>query len=501
MNKENLNLKRQIKAASKPLNLRAPGIAVIMAAGQGKRIKSETPKVIHPVWGVPSILRISDAAKKGLRCDNQIIVVGIKALEVVSMAGGRKNVRFAYQEVQKGTGHAVQVAMGEIRGRGYRGNVYVFPGDAGLIEAQTIAEFRRAFEKSGCDMMMLSGTYDGPKGANYYGRIVRVPRADCDGKSSGSDAGRVICILQHKDILSMKTRESWVIPYRGRRYAFSRQELLDIGEFDSGMFAFRAEVLLRHLFRIRTDNVQGEIYLTDLVDIFNRAGLSVGLFKAPDSDMLLGFNDKSTWKRMEAIYRSRVYEKLKNIVVIEDEERFFIDGTVIEEILRLDRRRGPLDMVVGSDCSIGRGVKVNKGVVLGENVKLEGNVVLGENVRIGPNVDISTYRDQVLRIGDGTEILGSNIIKGNAVIGKGVRIETGVNITGSDEYPVRIGDLCLIKGTTYIFGSFIEPGNWIEQSILVRQYVERIRKKDGQIQKIQYITPLPVGMDSIRSLD
>lgn len=256
----------EIKKYSRPLNLRCRNVAILLAAGHGKRIKSETPKVIHPVWGIPSILRISQAAVQGLECRNQIIVVGIKALDVARLVGQRKNVAFAYQEVQKGTGHAVQTAVNLIKNKKYRGNIYIFPGDAGLIDARTIAEFRRAFERSGCDMMLLSGTYEGPKGANYYGRIVRVPRLDIHGQNSKEDFGNVIAIPQHKDILSMKAKEKHVFAYRGKKYAFSQQELLNTNEFDSGMFAFKADKLLKHLYRIKADNVQAEIYMTDLVE-------------------------------------------------------------------------------------------------------------------------------------------------------------------------------------------------------------------------------------------
>lgn len=492
--------REHVEAHSSPLDYRAKSIAIIMAAGHGKRIKSETPKVVHPVWGVPSIMRIMHAAQKGLKCDNLINVIGIKADDVVTMVGKHKRVAFAYQEEQKGTGHAVQVAVDLFKKRNYSGNVYIFPGDAGLIDARTIAEFKKAFDRSGTEMMLLTGTYEGPKGANYYGRVIRVPRADITGKTSGEDFGNAICILQHKDILSMKAKEEWVTIYRNRKYAFTKTDLLETREFDSGMFAFKADALVKYLYRIETNNVQGEIYLTDLVDMFNKANRTVRVFTAPDNDMLMGFNDKSTWKRMEAIARKRMFSILKNTVTIEDEERFFVAEEVIEQILRMDKRKGPLDIVLSADSHIGKEVKLNKGVQVGENVKITGNVVLGENVKLGSNIDISTYPNQHLVIGDNVEIMGRNIIKGNTSIEKNTRIETGVNITGSDEYPTTIGTHCLIKGTTYIFGSTIEPNNWIEHSILVQSYVETNTKKDGSIQKIRYYNPMPEGIDSIRAI-
>lgn len=479
--------KKAIRAYSQKLNMKSRSISVILAAGHGKRIKSETPKVVHPVWGIPSVLRLESAVKAGVNSDNLVFVVGIKAPDVIKLVGRKPHTAFVHQAVQKGTGHAVQAAVDLIRRTSFNGNVYVFPGDAGLLDKETISGFRKAFENGNFDMMLLTGTYEGPPENNYYGRIVR----------DISRSSKVLSIVQHRDILALNSASRFKA---GEGCFMTKDQLLNIPEFDSGCFAFKAKYLKKYVYKLKPDNVQSEIYVTDLVSIFNKEGLKVGAVRAKDSNRLLAFNNKSTWKRMESIARANYYELLKDIVIIDDEEKFFLAEELIKDIIRMDKRIGPLDLAIGENCRIEKDVKLNKGVVIGENARLSGNIVLGENVKIGANVDLSSYPNQVLRVGKNTEIVGGNIIKGNTSIGENVRIETGVNITGSDEFPVKIGEGCLIKGTSYIFGSIIEPGNWIEHSILVKRHVERIKNSDGSIAKIKYFRPPPEGSDSVKPL-
>ena len=125
--------------------------------------------------------------------------------------------------------------------------------------------------------------------------------------------------------------------------------------------------------------------------------------------------------------------------------------------------------------------------------------------RLGIEINNRGNRFQLLGDGRaivaGSEILQGDIVKGNTIIGKHTRIESSVNITGSDEFPTRIGDNVLIKGTSYVFGAIIESGCWIEHSVIIKQHVDCVRKKDGTIQKIKYFLPLPEGIDSLRPIE
>ena len=228
---------------SKKINLKFRNISVILSGGKGKRIKSEIPKVLHTLWGIPSVVRVSQGAKKGLNSPNQVVVVGMKAQDVANLLGDIPYTVFAYQEIQKGTGHALQVAVSKIRNAAPKSNIFVFPGDAGLLDAEIVARFRRRFEKSSCGAMMLTGTYEGLVEFNMYGRIVRIPEQDSKGNRSGEDFKKVAEILQAKDIIKMLPDEIHKIIYNKREYHFTRQELLENREFDSGMIAFHYDLL------------------------------------------------------------------------------------------------------------------------------------------------------------------------------------------------------------------------------------------------------------------
>ncbi|MFQ5630166.1 MAG: NTP transferase domain-containing protein, partial [bacterium] len=248
---------------SDALNFDDDAIAMILAAGHGKRIKSETPKMIHQIWGVPTVLRVANAARDGLETKNQVIIVGIKAEEVAQACGREKNRIFAYQAEQHGTGHAVRIGLEAVKEHQYKGTIYIFPGDVGLLNRQVVSDFRQAFQENPCDMMVLTSLFNGEPEDNYYGRIIRVPEKDVEGLSSGEDEGKVIEIIEHKDILSKKEKESYITQYNGRRYAFSRRELLETREFNTGLFAFRAAPLVEHIYNLKEDNVQSELYVTD----------------------------------------------------------------------------------------------------------------------------------------------------------------------------------------------------------------------------------------------
>ena len=157
---------------SSEMNKDVKEIAIILAAGHGKRLKSEKSKMLHTILGVPTVERVYNACKKGVNGINTVIVVGIKAEDVVKSLGKRDRTIYAYQEEQNGTGHAVQVALEGLNKIPNDVIVYILPGDMGLIDAETIKQFRQDFLKSEADMIVLTGLYEGKPEDNYYGRIV-----------------------------------------------------------------------------------------------------------------------------------------------------------------------------------------------------------------------------------------------------------------------------------------------------------------------------------------
>jgi len=492
-------------ALSAAISPASPRVGIVLAAGHGKRIRSDTSKMLHEIWGKPTVVRVADAVEAGLDSPSQIIVVGIKAAQVAAQAGTRDGRVFAYQEspvlgLPGGTGDAVRVALRHLPEGGPDRGIYVFPGDMGLLSGEVVSQFRREFESTGADMMVLTGMYSGPTEENYYGRIVRVPETDEAGRSSGEDAGRVIAIKEHRDILGIEPGASQVLTYRGRDYDFSRDDLLALREINTLVVAFREQALRRHIADMGTDNAQGELMLTDLVEIFNRNGLVVQAVPAASEEDILAFNVKSVWRQMEALAMRRAHERLKDIVTVVDDEDFFVADDVIAHIEELDRRCGPLDIVIGQGVHVGPGVRLDRRVELGPRCLLTGNIELGSGVSLGPGVQLSTYPSQRMVIEEGVEVLSRNIFKGNLRIGRDSRIESRVIMTGSDAHPLRLGQRVTVKGSSYLYGCHVDDDLLIEHSVIKMRHVQRVTRRDGSFQPIRYVLPPPEGLDSIAPL-
>lgn len=505
MSKETDQVKDLLPGLNSQFDSTAARIGIVLAAGHGKRIRSETSKMLHEIWGKPTALRVAGAVQQGLESPNQVVVVGIKGAEVARATGSQPGRLFAYQEnpvlgLPAGTGDAVRVGLQAFAPTGEDRDVYIFLGDMGLLTDRVVAQFRSSFENEACDMMVLTGTYSGPPEQNYYGRILRVPAVDRDGRPSAEDEGNVIEIKEHKDILGLDPAAPYEVMYDGHPYAFTRDQLLGICEINTGVFAFKESQLRTHIDEIDTDNVQGELMLTDLVHIFNQHGKVVRATLAASEEEILAFNVKSVLRHMESIARRWAYERLMDTITIADEEDFFIADEVIDQILVLDAERGPLDIFIGKGVYIGPRVELDRRVHISARCNLNGHVILGEGVSLGPGVQCSTYQDQTLVLGEEVEVLSRNILKGNLQVGAGSRIESGVLLTGSDAFPMRVGQRVIIKGTSYLYGCQIDDDLLIEHSVIKCKHLEQVRRRDNSIQAIRYVLPQPEGLDSITDL-
>ncbi len=488
------------KKLSSPMNHDVHEVGIILAAGHGKRIKSQRSKMLHKIWGIPTVERVYNACRTGIENINLIVVVGIKAEDVMKVVGKRQSTVFAFQEKQNGTGHAVQVALKKIDSKNFDGIVYILPGDMGLINAETMRSFRDEFVQSDSDMMVLTGIFEGDPKENYYGRIIRVKSEDENGNSAGKDFGNVIEIIEYKDILSISDGVPYRVMFNGKNYSYSKKELIENNEFNSGVYAFKYTKLNELVDSITSNNVQNEIYITDLISIFNQNKYTVQAVSPREQYVVMGFNNKSVLKEMADVARNKVYERLKDIIEINDPEDFFIDESVVDQIISMDGNNVPLDISIGKGVYIGKGVKLNYNLELMKNVFVEGNVQFGKNVRVSQNVSLSCFEGQAFLIGDNVEILSGDIIKGNIIIGEGSRIESSVNMTGNDEHPLRVGKRVLIKGTSYIFGSIIEDDVHIEHSVIIKKRVDRLIKRDGSIQPVKFYLPMPEGIDAVEDL-
>lgn len=470
--------------------------AIILAAGHGKRIKSNTSKMLHKIWEVPTVERVANACLLGFSDVNIIIVVGIKAHEVIKTLGKKKSQSFAYQEVQHGTGHAVQIGLLNIS-ENYDGHVYVFPGDMGLIDKDSIRFFHDEFNNSNSDMMVLTGIFEGAVEDNYYGRIIRVKENDKNGNPS-PDSGRVIEIKEFKDILSLDENTPYLAEFNERVYAFTKSELINNREYNSGVFAFKCKPLNELINKLGSDNVQNEIYLTDLIDIFNKHNYSVGAVSPLKQYVVMGFNNKSVLLEMNEIVKKNVYEKLKDIITIDDPNDFFIHEDVVEELVLKDAEGTVLDVIIGKGVYVGKYVKLEPGVKIKRNTRIEGNVEIKENSIIHENCNISCYYGQRIIINKNCEIYSGNSITGNVEIGENSIVGSLVKISGSDTYPTKINDNCKIKGISNIFGSIIDSNFDIENSVICKKNLLKPTNYKGERFSVKNFAEIMEGTEAIR---
>jgi bifunctional UDP-N-acetylglucosamine pyrophosphorylase / glucosamine-1-phosphate N-acetyltransferase len=265
--------------------------AILLAAGQGTRMKSSHPKVLHQILGRPMISYLIDTLKsRGV--PDILVVVGYQAEKVVE-ALAEEGVRFVVQEPQGGTGHAVQVAMAAAPPEAE--TVMVLCGDVPLISGDSIDKLYRLHHESGAAVTVQ--TVELPDGA-HYGRVVR------------DDQGRVLDVVQSKDA----------------RY---RPDILAIREINTGAYCFEAGFLRQALAELEVSPVTGEIYLTDLIMLARRHGRRVEALIDPDWPDLLGINSRKELAHAIQTLKRRINDQhLAAGVTLMDPESAYIGPLV-----------------------------------------------------------------------------------------------------------------------------------------------------------------------------
>ena len=302
-----------------------PLSTLILAAGEGTRMRSSTPKVLHPIAGRPLVEHAVRAAA-GLDPDHLVVVIGHgreavgAQLATVGAALGRE-VGTAVQAEQKGTGHAVSCALATLPTE-LTGTVLVSYGDVPLLDTATLGSLLAEHTEAKNAVTVLTAVVADPTG---YGRIVR------------DVAGKVTGIVEHKD---------------------ASPEQAEITEINSGVYAFDAAVLLDGLSRLSTDNAQGELYLTDVLGIANGDGLNVGALVVVDPWLTEGVNDRVQLATLGAELNRRIVERWQRAgVTVVDPASTWIDA----------------------------GVTLSRDVVIEPGVQLKGSTSIGEGTTVGPD--------------------------------------------------------------------------------------------------------------------
>ncbi|MBM6837561.1 NTP transferase domain-containing protein, partial [Clostridium saudiense] len=241
--------------------------ALILAAGQGTRIKSDLPKVLHKACGKEMVNHVIDTLRKADIEDINVIIG--KGSELVKEKTSSREVSYSLQAEQLGTGHAVKCAIDFLKDK--KGTVAVFCGDAPLIKEETVVSLFEEHNSNNNTATLLTSILDDATG---YGRIIR-------------DGNEVLKIVEHKDC---------------------NEEELKVTEMNAGVYCFDIEKLLEALNKLSNNNSQGEYYLTDVIGILKSEGEKVGAVVI-DFEETLGVNSRAQLAQVEAILRKRINAK------------------------------------------------------------------------------------------------------------------------------------------------------------------------------------------------
>jgi bifunctional UDP-N-acetylglucosamine pyrophosphorylase/glucosamine-1-phosphate N-acetyltransferase len=352
-----------------------------MAAGKGTRLKSNRAKVLHQIGGRPLLAHVIAAAKQVVPANDIYVVVGHQA-EAVRTATEPMGVRFVLQADQRGTGHAVMCAREQVRGYTH---VLVLYGDVPLIRPETIARVKDFHLSKRAAMTILTAEPPDPTG---YGRVIR------------ADGDRVKAIVEQKAL---------------------RTSQLKLREINSGIYAFATQPLLDHIDRLKTDNVHGEFYLTDMAELLARAKAPVVAVKAADSTEVLGANTLAELASLDAALRARKCNELMAAgVTIYRPDTCMIDADVE---IGADTTVEPFVQILGRTC-IGSGCHIRSFSIISDSHLADGVRILPaciiDQSRVAAGARLGPYS----RLRPGSEI-GEGAHIGNFVETKKARMGRG----------------------------------------------------------------------------
>lgn len=298
------------------------GVAVL-AAGQGTRMRSALPKVLHSLEGRPLIDWVLDLAASCAPPPGVVVVVGHGGRQVAEQVRPR-GVLVAVQEPQLGTGDALRVALEALSQRGLPDGVMVLSGDVPLLRTDTLDRLREALQE-GVGAVLLTARLDSPAA---YGRVLR------------EESGEVVAVVEASDATAQE---------------------LDLGEVNAGAYALRPQPVLEALAELRSDNRQGELYLTDLPPLLRRRGLSVRAVELEDPEEMTGVNSRADLAAAAAVLNRRTLAALlaSGVTVLDPSSVWVESGCTVEQDVLLES-----GVVLRGGCRVGRGARIGAHAVL-----------------------------------------------------------------------------------------------------------------------------------------
>lgn len=449
--------------------------AIVLAAGQGKRMKSKLYKVLHPVCGKPMVGHVLQTVQQ-VNCERSVVVVGHGAEAVRTYL--QDAAEYVLQEQQLGTGHAVKQAKDLLGGE--EGSTIVICGDTPLVTSSTLENMLKLHESNNAAATVLTAHMDNPKG---YGRVIR----------GGDDS--VQRIVEQKDCSPAEDA---------------------VTEINTGTYCFDNKKLFAALEKVTNQNAQQEYYLTDCIGILKEAGETVLAYQTDDYAESIGVNDRLALSEAEGFMRERInrMHMLNGVTIIDPASTYIgADVTIGADTVLYPGTVLKGNTVIGENCVIGPNSDIEDSVVAdGASVKqsvlskaevgartsvgpfayLRPGAKLGEDVKVGDFVEVKNAT-----IDNGSKVSHLSYV-GDAKVGKNVNIGCGaitVNYDGYNKSVTEIEDDAFIGSNVNLIapvkvgkGAFVVAGSTITQSVdendlaIARQ---RQENKPGYAEKIR----------------
>lgn len=449
--------------------------AIVLAAGQGKRMKSKLYKVLHPVCGKPMVGHVLQTVQQ-VNCERSVVVVGHGAEAVRTYL--QDAAEYVLQEQQLGTGHAVKQAKDLLGGE--EGSTIVICGDTPLVTSSTLENLLKLHESNNAAATVLTAHMDNPKG---YGRVIR----------GGDDS--VQRIVEQKDCSPAEDA---------------------VTEINTGTYCFDNKKLFAALEKVTNQNAQQEYYLTDCIGFLKEAGETVLAYQTDDYAESIGVNDRLALSEAEGFMRERInrMHMLNGVTIIDPASTYIgADVTIGADTVLYPGTVLKGNTVIGENCVIGPNSDIEDSVIAdGASVKqsvlskaevgartsvgpfayLRPGAKLGEDVKVGDFVEVKNAT-----IDNGSKVSHLSYV-GDAKVGKNVNIGCGaitVNYDGYNKSVTEIEDDAFIGSNVNLIapvkvgkGAFVVAGSTITQSVdendlaIARQ---RQENKPGYAEKIR----------------
>ena len=427
---------------------------VILAAGEGTRMKSSTPKVLHSISGRSLVGHVLSAVS-ALSPQQVRVVVGAGREQVEAhLSEIAPHVTTVFQEKRGGTGHATQLALDGLKASG---TILVLAGDTPMLTGSSLSELLNAHHAGGFTASVLTAEHPDPTG---YGRIIR------------ADDDSLLRIVEERDADEIQR---------------------DILEVNSGVYAFDAVKLAGAIGKLKNDNSQGELYLTDVIEILRNEGGKIAAVLIDDFIEILGVNDRVQLAESAALLRDRINEDLmRDGVTIVDPLSTWVDATatVASDVVLMPGTAisGTTTVAAGAvigprttlvDCTVGTGARVIESrcteAIIGEGASVGPYTFLRPGTKLLPHSKVGAYVEMKnATLGEGSKVPHLSYV-GDAVIGEGSNIGAAtifVNYDGVEKHytvvgdHVRIGsDSMLVAPVTIGDGAYTAAGSVITEDV------------------------------------